>query len=77
MGYCSTHDPVAVKANRKAREAKWSAEYDARVAARKEDMRVRQLGIAAVDAIKAIAKGHNDPRSLAIHVLTSCKEPIE
>lgn len=76
LEYCGVHGPVAVKARRDARDAKWRAESEARRAAQAEADRLRDLRAAAVDALKSIAKGHNDPRSLAIGILTACKEPF-
>lgn len=69
LEYCGLHDPVAVKAKREARSAKWKAESDAYQAKMNEDRRQKALATAAIAAIKEIANGHNDARGLALEVL--------
>lgn len=74
LEYCGIHDPVKVaerraKLNRiadekyQARRAKWAAET-----------RIKTLGPVAIDALKEIARGHNDPRTLAMDILRDHKE---
>jgi len=74
--YCATHDPVKVKERRDARDAKWRAEWEAKNKAIAESRRKQNLQIEALEAIKQIAKGHNDPRSLALEVLASHGEEL-
>lgn len=70
--YCRQHDPVAVKARHDARDAKWEAEWAAQTAARaaakaaaERQARLAALAELAVPVLREIAKGHNDPRTLA------------
>ena len=60
--WCKQHDPIAVKAKADAAKAKWRAEWDAKKAA-------ADFQKACIDAVKAIADGHNDPRGLCIALL--------
>lgn len=75
LGYCRQHDPDAVLKARDARqaesEARW-AEYKRKVNARQAADKLRED---ALDAIRQIAAGHNDPRALAHAVLA--QEPKE
>lgn len=73
--YCGLHDPVAVKAKRDAKRAKWKAEREARDAAAAEKTRQTDLRNDALDALKQIATGHNDPRTLALETLAKHGEP--
>jgi hypothetical protein len=69
LPYCGTHDPVAVAAKKAARDAKWRANWVADQK-RADDLRAeRLLKDAALEAIRKIAAGHNDPRALALEVL--------
>lgn len=72
--YCGTHDPLKVAAQAAARDAKWAAERAARDAKRDEDWRQRKLAQDAIAALKQIAAGHNDPRTLAIETLQASGE---
>ena len=74
--YCGQHDPVVVKAKADARTAKWRAKWDARDAAEAEKRRFAALHADALAALKQIANGHNDPRSLALEVLTKQAEEV-
>jgi len=69
LGYCTTHDPVRVK----EKNDKWRADFDAKQAAEKraytEKKNLLDCGKAAIEALRQIAAGHNDPRSLAIEIL--------
>lgn len=67
--YCRQHDPVAVAERRAKAQAKWEAEWAAKTAGWKETERLRRLSATALEALKAIAAGHNDPRTLAQEVL--------
>lgn len=67
--YCGLHDPVAVKAKREAREAKWQTQWNAERAEAAEKKRQTDLRNDALDALKQIASGHNDPRTLALETL--------
>lgn len=60
--WCKQHDPVAVKAKRDARDAKWSAEWA-------EKARQRDFARECQEAIRKIASGHNDPRGLAQDII--------
>jgi len=69
QAYCKQHDPVAIKAKRKAQREKWEAEWAAKEAAAARKNAVQAAKDAALAACKAIVDGHNDPRSLAAGVL--------
>jgi len=71
MGYCKQHDPVAVKAKADAWRAKLDADCAERDAQRKAKRDAEDLARAAIAALRQIAAGHNDPRSLAIEVLAA------
>lgn len=67
--YCAIHDPVRVAAKAAERAAQWDrerAEKNARHA--REEQTGRALE-ACKAACKAIASGHNNPRSLAAEAL--------
>lgn len=67
--YCKQHDPAEVK--RRQEEA--SARYE-------RDMARRRLGFDGRrfrDALRQIAKGHNDPRALAVEVLGDMLEEAD
>lgn len=69
FGYCGTHDPVAVAQKKAERDAKWKAQWDAQQAAAQAKRDARELAERSIEALRQIAAGHNDPRSLAIEVL--------
>lgn len=74
--YCGQHDPVKVKAAHDKRQAKWKANWNAKQAKSAEDARLNRLGNAARKALKQIAAGHNDPRTLALEVLAKHGESL-
>lgn len=59
--YCKQHDPAAAEARRKASRANEEAKYEA--------FRMEAYGRAFHDALRKIADGHNDPRTLASEIL--------
>lgn len=63
--YCKQHDPAAVAARNAARDAAYKAKWSA------DDLRRQkaEAGAKALDALRQIAAGHNDPRSLAQELL--------
>lgn len=70
--WCHVHEPAAYAKRKATQQAKWAASqavYDARMAADKK----RRAELAAypllVEALRQIANGHNDPRSLAVEIL--------
>jgi len=69
LGYCSQHDPVAADARHEAKKAQWAADEQSRTNRRATEAHAAAFGKAAVAALKEIAAGHNDPRSLAQSVL--------
>jgi hypothetical protein len=77
--WCGTHKPSIVAERKAAREAKWRAEWDAKDAESRRQEAERKLKDAALDAIRKIAAGHNDPRGLAQEILAehSCPTPPE
>ncbi len=63
--WCKQHSPAAKEARREASEEQWQierAERDARGLAR-ENRHAANAG--AIEALRQIAAGHNDPSSLA------------
>ena len=68
-GWCAQHYPPNVHARSVALEKKWQEEWAAREAARDKEKAEDEQKSAALDAIRKIAAGHNDPRGLAIEVL--------
>lgn len=71
--YCGQHDPVAVAEKDAARKAK----YDAQWAAREAKWARQRAGEAALDIVRQVAKGHNDPRTICLDFLTKHGLPIE
>lgn len=72
--YCKQHDPAAVAARTVVRDAA----YSAKLAADNLRRQKAEAGAKALDALKQIADGHNDPRSLAQELLDqfpALKEP--
>lgn len=59
--YCKQHDPEAVRARRKALDAKYNEQHN-------KD-RYRRYGPTFYNALKKIADGHNDARGLAKETL--------
>ncbi len=68
-GWCTQHYPPNVQAKHEARTAKWHAESNARTEMYARINAEKKLKDAALEAIKKIAAGHNDPRGLAQEVL--------
>ena len=60
--YCKQHDPVAVKAKREAKNAKWEADWAAK---QRDEAFIREAKQAVID----IAAGHNDPSALCREIL--------
>ena len=67
MWWCKIHGPTGRDAREAKREAKWRAEEDAHAAAELRRTNTNPY----VRALREIAAGHNDPRSLAVEVLGS------
>lgn len=71
LGYCGQHDPAATQKRREQRDAAWRAEWaekNRRSEARHAHAKMLER---CHEAIKQIAAGHNDPRTLANEVLAS------
>lgn len=68
-GFCKQHDPVAVKEKDAARRARWDAESAARQAEWALAQRRRAALPLLLEAMQAIAAGHNDARGLATETL--------
>ena len=67
--WCKQHDPIAVKAKKDVRHARWKAESDAKQA-RWEKAQKREKFLEACEAaIKRISAGYNDARGLAEETL--------
>ena len=71
QAFCKQHDPVAVKKRNDEKRAKWEAEWAEKDRKRDAAKRARELEAAALELIKQIASGHNDPRGAAIDLLES------
>lgn len=69
LGYCKAHDPLLQKQKREARYKAWDDEYRRKADLRKAEARRAELGVEAAAALRSIADGHNDPRSLASEIL--------
>lgn len=67
--YCRQHNPAAKAARDAERQAKWDAEERQNRSDRDKAKAQRRLLESAVEAIRQIAAGHNDPRALAQSVL--------
>lgn len=67
--YCKQHDPAAVAKREVARQEKFETEWAAKKASWAASARRDARDAACVEAIRSIAAGHNDPRSLAVAVL--------
>lgn len=74
-GFCKQHDPEVVARRDAAQRAKWSAEWDANRRANARREQERKAALACKEAMKKIADGHNDPRSLALEVLAMFPAP--
>lgn len=59
--YCFTHDP----ARREAKAAAAQAAYDAKWAGERRRVALQAFAPKMLEALQAIADGHNDPRTLA------------
>lgn len=71
-GWCGVHAPAAVEkreAAKKRRDDERNARTAAMLASMKRDREIRATKDAALDALRHIAAGHNDPRALANEVL--------
>lgn len=66
--WCKQHDPIAVEAKRKARQADWDAEW-------LKKKRTREFQSDCIAAIRSIAAGHNDPRGLAQSIIDKLEAP--
>lgn len=67
--FCGRCFPPTVHARQEVRQAKWDAERAAAEESRHQREAAAALAVAAVDGIRRIAAGHNDPRSLAQEIL--------
>lgn len=65
QAYCSTHDPDRVKARQAAAQQK----YDAYWSSERRRSALQSCAPRLIDVLRAIADGHNDPRSLAAETL--------
>lgn len=68
-GWCAAHYPPNKEARREARNVAWQAKWDAHDAEAERRALLEAQKDAALDAIKKIAAGHNDPAALAREVL--------
>lgn len=72
-GWCAQHYPPNEHARKEARQAEWRRESDARTARYEREAAWQKQRDAAMEAIRQIAEGHNDPRALAREVLAMVK----
>lgn len=68
-GWCNQHYPPNEHARKEARSAEYQRQADERKAGYARDAAERSLRDDALQAIRQIAAGHNDPRALALEVL--------
>lgn len=64
-GWCKQHHPDTEATRDKERRARWEMESRAR----RREAQINAARREALDAIKQIAAGHNDPRGLAVELL--------
>lgn len=69
-GWCAQHYPPNEHKRREERHAAWKAEWKAREEGWAREAAEAKQKAAALEAIKKIAAGHNDPRGLAEEVLS-------
>lgn len=69
--YCAIHDPVRAEQKRQERNATWEAKWKAERDERRRGQAEAALKDRALAAIRVIADGHNDPRALALEVLST------
>lgn len=69
LGYCGIHDPNRVKARREASDAKVRRELEESAERVRRADRKRRFLEECEAAVRFIAKGHNDPRSLCKDIL--------
>lgn len=75
--WCGTHAPAAVARRKAAKDAKAKARMDRWEAGQRLAERsalIKAAGKAAIEALRQIADGHNDPRALAAEVLAMLPE---
>lgn len=65
QAFCKMHDPERIAQREAERKAKFDAEY----AAARERSKLNAFAQKAIDALRSIANGHNDPRSLASEII--------
>lgn len=68
--YCKAHDPVATQKRRDERQAKWEAEYAIKTQRWTFDREAKE-------AVRAIARGHNDPQALCREILGRAGESVD
>jgi hypothetical protein len=69
--YCKTHDPVVKKQKLEAERAA----YLVKQSAENEKWKLKANAQNFLDALRLIADGHNDPRSLAIEAIKDFPTP--
>lgn len=69
-GFCTQHDPEAVKARDEARHEQWRRDRETSNREYEREKRTREALRACKAAIEQIAAGYNDARALAIETLT-------
>ena len=75
LGYCGIHDPVKVAERRKKRSDEYKAKSERSRAFYARRKAKEDLGETAIEAIKKIAEGHNDPRTLCQSILAEVLPP--
>ena len=68
--YCKTHHPDIVAEKSEARVKVWKEKWEEQSKARQLVKDQREQGQRALELVKRIAQGHNDPRSLCLEFLT-------
>lgn len=69
LGYCDTHDPNKFRERRDKKQAEWQAKWNYSNRLHEFESRQRKFKDACVQAVRQIAAGHNDPRSLCSELL--------
>lgn len=74
LGFCGIHDPEAILRKAAKRHAESQSKYQEMLNKWAEEKRVRDSRPDYIAALRVIADGHNDPRSLAAEILSKWNE---
>lgn len=69
LGYCNTHDPNKFRERRDKKQAEWHAQWNYSNRLAEFESQQRKFKDDCLDAVRQIAAGHNDPRTLCSELL--------